>query len=117
MLFDAGCIVLEAPGISALPTPPEAAGMARSAGAEVALEVSTEYADTSLGTDLVQISARATYALIDTSTSVVLTLGTRTATNRNREKDVTRAALGAEIGQGIGQVIRDYLDRHPIRGG
>ena len=116
-LFDAGCIVLDAPGASALPAPAEAARMARSAGADVALEVSTEYSDTHLGTDRLRISARTTYALIDMSTSGVLLRGTRTASNQDREKDVSRAVLGAEIGRDVAQAIRDYLDRHPVRGG
>jgi hypothetical protein len=115
-LFDAGCIVMDSPGSTTLPAPAEAARMARSAGAELALEVATEYADTSLGKDLLRISAQTTYALIDPSTSSVLAGGTRVATNQDRERDVDRAALGVEIGRDLAQIIRDFLDRHPVRG-
>ena len=116
-LFDAGCIVLDSPGAAALPAPADAAKMARSAGAEVALEVATDYADVGIAKDLLRISARTTYTLIDPSTSGVLARGTRTATNRDREKDVTRTVLGAEIGKDVAQLVRDYLDHHPVRGG
>jgi hypothetical protein len=115
-LFDAGCIVLDSPGSASLPGPAEAARMARSAGADIALEVSTQYADTSLGVDLLRISARTTYLLIDSSTSGVLTRGSREATNRDRERDTSRAALGAEIGRDVAQAIRDFLD-HRANGG
>jgi hypothetical protein len=103
-LFDAGCIVLDAPGSTALPAAGDAARLARSAGAEVALEIVTDYADTSLGRDLLRISARTTYTLIDTATS------------RDREKDVNRAALGAEIGRDIVREVKDVLDRRPRAG-
>lgn len=115
-LFDAGCIVLDAPAGGRLPAPAEAARLARSAGAEVALEVSTEYADTSVEANLLRIAARTTYAVIDPATSGVLARGTREATNSGREKDVGRVALGAEIGKDVARVIQDVLDRR-ARGG
>jgi len=112
-LFDAGCIVLDSPGSAALPGPAEAARMARSAGAQVVLEVATEYSDTTLDADILRISARTTYTVIDSSTSNVLARGTRNATNRDRERDVSRAALGSEIGKDLAGVFRDFLDHHP----
>lgn len=114
-LFDAGCIVLDAPA-GKLPAPADAARLAREAGAEVVLEVATEYADTSVGTNLLRISARTTYSLIDPVTSGVLARGTREATNRDREKDVGRIALGAEIGKDVAQAVRAFLDQR-ARGG
>ena len=98
------------------PKTAEAARLARSAGAEVALEVSTEYADTSVEANLLRIAARTTYAVIDPATSGVLARGTREATNSGREKDVGRVALGAEIGKDVARVIQDVLDRR-ARGG
>jgi hypothetical protein len=115
-LFDAGCVVLDSPGSPTLPKPAEAARMARAAGADIALEVSTRYADTNLGVDLLRISARTTYLLIDSSTSGVLTTGTRDATNRDRERDTSRAALGTEIGKDVAQAVREFLD-HRAKGG
>ncbi len=116
-LFDAGCIVLDAPGAGTLPALSETTRLARSAGAEVVLEVSTDYADTSLSADLLRISARTTYTLIDTATSGVLTRGTREASNRDRERDVNRAALGAEIGRDIARAVSDFLARRAPAGG
>lgn len=108
-LFDAGCIVLDAPGSGKLPAPADIARLARSAGAERALEVATDYADTSLEAGVLRISARTTYTLIDTATNGVLTRGTREASNRDRERDVTRASLGAEIGRDIVQALHGFL--------
>ncbi len=116
-LFDAGCIVLDAPRSGKLPAPAEAARLARSAGAEVALEISTEYADVAVGVDLLRISARTTYVLIDPATSGVLERGTSEATNRDRERDVGRVALGAEIGKGVAQAVQDFFGQRAARGG
>jgi hypothetical protein len=110
-LFDAGIIVLDAPGAAPLPGTPELARLARAAGAQVVLQCSTEYADTTLGADLVRISARTTYALIDSSNGAVIAEGTQEATNKDREHDVGRAALGGEIGKAVVLQVRKVLDR------
>jgi hypothetical protein len=114
-LFDAGFIVLDAPGSAPVPGPAELARLARSAGAEIVLEVATEYADIPLGTDLVRISARTSYALIDSSTSGIVAQGTREATNKDREREVGRAALGNEIGKDVAALVKKALDRSPAR--
>jgi hypothetical protein len=108
-LFDAGFIVLDAPGTGPVPGPVELARLARSAGAEVVLQCSTEYANTSLGADLVRISARTSFALIDSSTGGFLIQGTREATNKDREREVGRTALGGEIGRDLAALVRKTL--------
>lgn len=110
-LFDAGFIVLDAPGSAPVPGPAELARLARSAGADIVLEVATEYADTTLGTDLVRISARTSYALIDSSTSGIVAQGTRQATNKDREREVGRSALGSEIGRDVAGLVKKALHR------
>jgi hypothetical protein len=110
-LFDAGVIVLDAPGSAPIPAAPQLARMARAAGADAVLEVATEYADTRLGAELLRISARTTYSLIDSSTSAVIGTGAEEATNRDRERDVDRAALGGEIGRKVAEQVKLLLDR------
>ena len=108
-LFNAGVIVLDAPGSAPVPAAPQLAKMARAAGADAVLEVATEYADTLLGTDLLRISARTRYSLIDSSTSGVIGTGTEEATNRDREREVGRAALGGEIGRKVAEQVKLLL--------
>jgi hypothetical protein len=109
-LFDAGFIVIDAPGTAAVPGPTELAKLARSAGAELVLQCSTEYADTSLGADMVRISARTSFALIDSSNGGILFQGTGDATNKDRERDVGRTALGAEIGKDIAGQVKKAIE-------
>ncbi len=110
-LFNAGVIVLDAPGSAPVPGAPQLARMGRAAGADAVLEVATEYADTLLGTDLLRISATTTYSLIDCTTSGVIGAGTEEGTNRDRERDVDRAALGGEIGRKVADRVKRLLDR------
>ena len=100
-LFDAGYIVLDAPGASPFPAAADIARVARSAGADMVLEVATDYTDTVIGTDILRISARTAYALIDSTTNATIAQGTREATNKDRERDTSRSALGTEIGRAI----------------
>lgn len=100
-LFDAGYVVLDAPGSSPLPAAAELAHIAQSAGADIVLEVATDYSDTLLGMDMLRISARTTYSLIDSTTSAIIAHGTREATNKDRERDVSRSVLGGEIGKDV----------------
>jgi hypothetical protein len=109
-LFDSGFIVLDAPGSAPIPNPSELARMARSAGAQAALEVTTEYTDTSLGSDLLRISARTSYALIDCARSGIIAQGTQEATNKDRERETGRAALGSEIGRDILRRVKQALE-------
>ncbi|MGA2642358.1 MAG: hypothetical protein ABSG21_15820, partial [Spirochaetia bacterium] len=81
-LFDAGFIVLDAPGSAPMPDPAELARMARAAGAEIVVAVAAEYADTNMGSDMVRISARTSYVLIDSSTGEIVAQGAREATNK-----------------------------------
>jgi hypothetical protein len=110
-LFDAGFIVIDAPGTAPLPGPAELARLARSAGANIVLEVATVYADKDLETDLLRISARTSFALIDSATGRVLTQGTQEATNKDREREVSRAALGGEIGRTVALRVKEVLEK------
>ena len=97
-LFDQGFIVFDI----ALSNPPQSRGelarIARTAGADLVLEVLVTYVDTPISTHLVQIAGTADFALIDAVTGEVTTQGREKAANRDRERDVDRPALGREIG-------------------
>jgi len=110
-LFDAGVVVLDAPGSDRMPAAAEAARLAAAAGAEAVVEVATVYADTKLDKDRLRISARTTWTLLDASTSRAIGSGTEEATNRDREKEVDRLALGGEIGRKVAEQVRRLLDR------
>lgn len=109
-LFDSGVIVLDVPGSAPLPSAAELARMARAAGAEAVLEVATDYADTRVGADLLRISARTKWSILDASTSRLIGSGTEEATNRDREKDVNRLTLGGEIGRKVAEQVKRLLD-------
>jgi hypothetical protein len=112
-LFDAGYIVLDAPGSSPLRVAAELAQVGQSAGADIVLTVATDYSDAPLG-DLLRISARTTYALIESTTGATLAHGPREATNKDRERDVSRTVLGGEIGRDVAARVKAVLER---RGG
>jgi len=110
-LFNAGVIILDAPGSASMPGAAEAARIARAAGAEAVLEVTTVYADTKLGTDLLRISARTTWSILDASNNRLIGSGAEEGTNLDREKDVNRLALGGEIGRKVAQEVKQLLDK------
>ena len=58
---------------------------------------------------MLRISARTSFALIDSSTGGIVVQGTRDATNKDRERDVGRTALGAEIGRDIAGQVRKAI--------
>lgn len=109
-LFNAGVIVLDAPGTEAMPAAAEAIRIARAAGAEAVLEVATAYADVKLDKDLVRISAHTTWTVLDAATSRSIGSGTEESTNRDREQKVDRLALGGEIGRKVAEKVKKLLD-------
>ena len=109
-LFDAGVIVLDAPGTERMPATAEAVRLATAAGAEAVVEVATVYADTTLQKDLVRIAARTTWTILDAATSRTIGSGTEEATNRDREKEIDRLALGGEIGRKLAAQVKRLLD-------
>ncbi|HTZ53157.1 MAG TPA: hypothetical protein VMF68_15920 [Spirochaetia bacterium] len=109
-LFDAGVIVLDAPGSERMPPTAEAVRLAAAAGAEAVVEVATVYTDTKLQKDLLRIAARTTWTVLDAATSRTVGSGTEEATNRDREKEVDRLALGGEIGRKVAAQIKRLLD-------
>jgi hypothetical protein len=114
-LFDAGYIVLDAPTSTPFPGAAELSQLARSAGADFAVAVVTDYTDTPLRLDYIRITARTAYSLIDAATSVVIDHGARDATNKDRERDVTRAILGAEIGRDVAAQVKAFLEGRASR--
>jgi hypothetical protein len=114
-LFDAGYIVLDAPTSTPFPGAAELSQLARSAGADFVVAVVTDYTDTPLPLDYLRITARTSYSLIDASTSVVIAHGTRDATNKDRERNVTRVLLGAEIGTDVAAQVKAFLEGRDSR--
>jgi hypothetical protein len=82
---------------------------ARSAGADLILRVSVAYRETSISARLVQRSGRATYTLTDAATGAVRTKGMQDASNRDREAEVDRHALGEELGALVAKKITEAL--------
>ncbi len=109
-LFNAGVIVLDAPGSQAMPQAAEAIRLARAAGAEAVLEVATIYADVKMDKDVVRISARTTWTVLDAATSRSIGTGTEESSNRDRERAVDRMALGGEIGRKVAEKVKKLLD-------
>lgn len=108
-LFDGGFIVIDLPGDNSSRSAAEMIGMARTAGADLLLEVRVQYSDRSLGEGVVRISGSAAFTLTDTASGVVRAKGEEAVTNASREKNVDRAALGLEIGRILVTRIREAL--------
>jgi len=95
-LFAAGVIVVEVP-----PTyvrPPVLPAFARAAGADIILDVTASYTETPGAANRPDISVATTFSLIDAETGNTLAKASDDATNKDREAQVDRTALGEEIG-------------------
>jgi hypothetical protein len=68
-----------------------------------------EYIETAISASLVRRSGRATYALTNAANGTVRTKGTQDASNKDREADVDRRALGEELGALIAKKIAEAL--------
>ena len=112
-LFDQGFIVFDIRVSTPSPSRGELARIARTAGAGLVLEVLVTYVDTPISTHLVQTAGTADFALIDADTGEVTAQGGEKATNRDRERDVDRPALGREIGTLIAARIAKALHKAP----
>jgi len=110
-LFNAGVVVVEAPGGASIPAPADAARMARAAGADAVVELVTVYTDTQQGADVLRIAARTTWSVLEAVSGRLLGSGNEEATNRDRERDVDRMALGAEIGRKVADQVLPLLQR------
>jgi hypothetical protein len=108
-LFDIGFIVFDLPGDGPSRGLSELIGVARSAGADLVLDVRVQYSDRPIDAGATRISGTAVFTLADAASGVVKAKGEEAATNANREKDVDRAALGQEIGRMLAARIRDAL--------
>jgi hypothetical protein len=108
-LFDAGYIVFEFPDSDRAPDQAVVTHTARSAGADLILSVSVAYTETAISASLVRRSGRATYALTSSANGTVRTKGTQDASNKDREADVDRRALGEELGALIAKKIAEAL--------
>jgi hypothetical protein len=100
-LFDKGFIVFDAPAGVPRPGTKELAAAARSSGAQAVLSVEVEYRDAPRGADLSQVSARASFSLVDAATGALMTKGVEEASNRQREAPLSRDELGREVGTRI----------------
>jgi hypothetical protein len=108
-LFDGGFIVFDLPGDAPSRGLSELIGVARSAGADLLLDVRVKYSDRAIGPGATRISGSAVFTLVDAASGVVKAKGEEAVTNANREKDMDRAALGQEIGRILAQRVRDAL--------
>jgi hypothetical protein len=108
-LFDAGYIVLEYPDSPTAPNQAELTRTARSGGADLILSVTVEYTETAISLNRVRRSGRATYALTHASNGAVRAKGKQDASNRDREGEVDRRALGQEIGKLLAERVTEAL--------
>jgi hypothetical protein len=108
-LFDAGYIVFEFPDSDRAPDPAVVTQTARSAGADLILTVSVRYTETAINSRLVRRSAHAAYALTNAENGAVRTKGIQDASNKDREADVDRRALGKEVGAGVANKVTGAL--------
>ena len=112
-LFDQGFIVFDIRVSTPSPSREELARIARAAGAGLVLEVLVMYVKTPISAHLIQIAGTADFALLDAVTGEVTAQGQEQATNRDRERDVDRPALGREIGTLIAARIAKALRKAP----
>lgn len=108
-LFDAGYIVFEFPDSDKAPDKAVVIHTARSTGADLILSVSVEYTETPISTSLIRRSGRAAYALTNAANGAVRTKGMLDASNKDREGDVDRRALGEELGTLIAKKVNEAL--------
>jgi hypothetical protein len=108
-LFDAGYIVLEFPDTPAVPDQAEIRQTARSGGADLIVTVTVEYTEAAISLNMVRRSGRAVYSITDAANGAVTAKGKQEASNKNRERDVDRRALGQEIGRSLAEKIKEAL--------
>jgi hypothetical protein len=108
-LFDAGYIVFEFPDSDKAPDQAVVTHTARSAGADLVLRVSVEYSEKTIGANLVRRSGRAAYTLTNAANGAIRTKGTQDASNKDREAEVDRHALGEELGSLIAKKVTEAL--------
>jgi hypothetical protein len=73
------------------------------------LTVSVVYTETAVSSRLVRHSARAAWSLTNAENGAVRTKGIQDASNRDREADVDRQALGVELGARVAKKVTDAL--------
>jgi len=96
-LFSGGLIVFDLP-VDAVPaTAAEVLRLARSAGADVVVQIDASYTGAP-GTTPRRIAARGAWTVTSVGTGAALASGSIDATNADREKDVDRDRLGRELG-------------------
>lgn len=108
-LFDAGFIVFEFPDSDKAPDQAALTQTARSAGADLILRVTVQYTEAAINTRLVRRSAHAAWALTNAENGAVRTKGLLDASNKDREADVDRHALGEELGAGVAKKVAGSL--------
>ena len=108
-LFDAGYIVFEFPDSDKAPDQSVVTQTALSAGANLILTVTVAYTETAISSRLVRRSARAAYALTNAENGALRTKGMQEASNKDREADIDRRALGVELGARVAKKVTDVL--------
>jgi len=108
-LFDAGFIVFEFPDSDKSPDQAAVTRTARSAGADLILTVTVQYTETAINSRLVRRAAHAAYALTNAENGAVRTKGIQDVSNKDREADVDRRALGEELGTGVAKKVAGAL--------
>jgi hypothetical protein len=108
-LFDAGYIVFEYPDSDKAPDQAVVMQTARSTGADLVLNVSIAYTETSISTRLVRCAGRATYALIGAANGEVRLKGLQDASNKDREGEIDRRALGKELGTFLARKVAQAI--------
>jgi hypothetical protein len=112
-LYEEGFIVFDDNGSSPATDTSTLMGLARSTGAELVLQVSTEYAESTAGAAVATVTARTTFTLTRVEKTAVIAKGSAEATNKGRESGMDRAGLGVEIGRSIIAQIRKALGDSP----
>ena len=107
-LFDAGLIVFDLPGVTPAAGVTEISRLARTAGADVILEVQADYTDTLAG-GTTRIAAHVTWNLIATATGTAIANGARDGSNSGHEREMDRGALGATLAAPIAEDVGSAL--------
>jgi hypothetical protein len=106
-LYEEGFIVFDDNGDAPSTEASAVMSLARTAGAELILQVSTEFTGPAAGAALATITARTSFTLTSVERSGVIARGSLEATNKGREGAVDRAGLGMEIGRSItAQIVK-----------
>ncbi len=98
-LFEKGHIVFDTGNTDAQKNTTDLTEDARTGGAAWLLRVEVTYTQKQLDQGAMRVDGQATFTLIDSATGATSLAGTVTASNKGREKNIDRQALGMELGR------------------